>query len=996
MKRNKGILMTLTLSMALTIGVAFASWQTGEGGGPNSVVGSFNGSSVEPVARIDQTYYSSIEKAIDDGVLELCYPSTYLYEYDGTAASITQDNTSAWVDPNVLTISYVGSDSSYTPSSSTYTTGLPTNAGYYVIKIAASNGYSTSHTINCRISPKVLYIKETCSYSLDYDSSSRTSTTLFNAVTNIQFTDNQTTQSTYTFTSYAIVGMDNGMYYYPNSAISSSQPTLYANYVNACNSAGLLTSPQSGVTNIVGSTYAVTVASTDSNYEIANRCILKYKTALVDSTYYTIEDALSLSGTTIVTFAGDSTNNTSYVATCFCALTDENPYSSTLEYTMSKNMVINYQSGTETSFGTNSEAATGGYVYSSLIIPSNVTLNVSSSYSLTINAVLGYKQPQASATLARGVLLNEGTIIVYGNLYSYGYLKGTGIVIFESSSKAYDVLRHFDWCGGNTATKCNSNNCMPLNAWSLHNMSCTTKFKYGSKLYAQYYGYSSASPTPLILSNSTSDNCVFVIKDSSSFILKKASTAANNTSDTGLTLINGSNQTMGQKDIIELYGNFVDSTLSMTVYVTISTSTSMACPLGYMDVTLKNSDSDGNSYSTTLSISKSDFRFMPGTKMIIESGTTLTTSSGADLIFETWNHVNQTVGVDSSGSNFYYKCVDQTDAYMVVNGTCNANGSIAGKITTTTSGAKLVTGSSFGTMTFYVLYHAIGASSSGSVAYQVSSMYGYGYINQSSTLYNFAASKTYTSVGSYFSGTAGSASSEGTFNADGLTVSASCITGNTLVTLADGTQTKASNLKVGDLLKTWSFEKGDWVIEPIIFLEKQEDVEISVIILTLEDNNYIEISWKQGFFDTDLLDYFVVSESNYQDVVGRNILAFDGDMPVKKRIVSASIETKITSTYEIHTGHGYQFIANDILTIEPLINEHVWFTVNDDYKYDEELMKQDIERYGVLPYEVFADYVTEEQYDLFNGQYLAVPIGKGYFTFEELMEIIKRFLPGNS
>ncbi len=225
---------------------------------------------------------------------------------------------------------------------------------------------------------------------------------------------------------------------------------------------------------------------------------------------------------------------------------------------------------------------------------------------------------------------------------------------------------------------------------------------------------------------------------------------------------------------------------------------------------------------------------------------------------------------------------------------------------------------------------------------------------------------------------------------------AGCITADALVLLPDGTTTKAENLHIGDLVKTWSFETGGWVVEPIIFLEEIIDVHTRVITLTFDDNSSIDVCWKQGFFDTDLLDYFVVNDDNYQDAVGRNVLAFDGDTPVTKRIVSATSEVKLTSTYEIHSGHGYQIVANDILTIEPLINEHVWFTVNEDYKYDEELMRQDLETYGVLSYEAFADYVTEEQYDLFNGQYLAVPIGKGYFTLEELMEIIKHFLPGNT
>lgn len=226
--------------------------------------------------------------------------------------------------------------------------------------------------------------------------------------------------------------------------------------------------------------------------------------------------------------------------------------------------------------------------------------------------------------------------------------------------------------------------------------------------------------------------------------------------------------------------------------------------------------------------------------------------------------------------------------------------------------------------------------------------------------------------------------------------SSGCITENDFVLLADGSKVRPSSLKLGDMLKTWSFEKGCWVIEPIIFLEKIEDVYANVITLVFDDNSTIEISWRQGFFDADILDYFVVNDENFSESVGRNVLAFNGNEPIKKTIVAAYSQGMYTSTYEIHTGHGYQFVANDILTIEPLINEHVWFTVNENYKYDEELMRQDLETYGVLPYEVFADYVTEEQYDLFNGKYLSVPIGKGYFTLEELMDIIRHFLPGNT
>lgn len=224
----------------------------------------------------------------------------------------------------------------------------------------------------------------------------------------------------------------------------------------------------------------------------------------------------------------------------------------------------------------------------------------------------------------------------------------------------------------------------------------------------------------------------------------------------------------------------------------------------------------------------------------------------------------------------------------------------------------------------------------------------------------------------------------------------SCVTGDALITLADGLQTRADNLHLGDMLKTWSFETGGWVIEPVIFLEEKIDFTTEIITLFFNDGSSLDISYRQSFFDTDLLDYFVINNENYQSAIGHHVLGFDDGIPVTKTIISITKETRIASTYEFITGHGYQFVANNILTLEAPINAHVWFTVNDDYKYDEELMRLDLETYGVLPYEVFAEYVTEEQYYLFNGHYLAVPIGKGYFTLEELMQVISHFIPGNT
>ena len=70
-------------------------------------------------------------------------------------------------------------------------------------------------------------------------------------------------------------------------------------------------------TNVVGSTYVVTAAlsgSSAANYtlEITNPIIFKYKTAIANGTYYTIEEAIT-EATGDITFAGDAGNASSFV-----------------------------------------------------------------------------------------------------------------------------------------------------------------------------------------------------------------------------------------------------------------------------------------------------------------------------------------------------------------------------------------------------------------------------------------------------------------------------------------------------------------------------------------------------------------------------------------------------------------------------------------------------------------------------------------------------------
>jgi uncharacterized repeat protein (TIGR02543 family) len=132
---------------------------------------------------------------------------------------------------------------------------------------------------------------------------------------------------------------------------------------------------------------------------------------------------------------------------------------------------------------------------------------------------------------------------------------------------------------------------------------------------------------------------------------------------TALRSIVGNNQIKGIKQMVEIYGNYIDSVVSISINVTIKTSTSFSLPISHMDIILKE--------GTTLNLSNSDYLFLPGTCLEIREGARLNASSGVDIVFMRWNYFQ-------SGYNFFTNCVDKVDAYCNNAGSISSQGKIGG------------------------------------------------------------------------------------------------------------------------------------------------------------------------------------------------------------------------------------------------------------------------------------------------------------------------------
>ena len=454
----------------------------------------------------------------------------------------------------------------------------------------------------------------------------------------------------------------------------------------------------------VGSTYKVTAELDSGNYAFAvggNTIIVKYKTAKIGTAYYTIEDALSASGD--ITLAGDSSGPATYVITSFTQLSS---YSK--NYTLSgKKLIVPYNaSGDER----NTFTASGsfGNVYSALIIPNGVSLNLekngTNNATLTVAAYVGFNQ-NISTTLAKehGVLMNNGNLIVKSGctINAHGYIKGTGLIELKNDATAVDALSIYDWPGG-TAASDFYKNAFPTNAYTIHNISCRTKIYGGAMYKARVFVYLKKDNVPLIgtieikldeeitvVGNSDNHGMFYTNSTAEdTYVLKSVKAVNDINSNIGSRNQESGASAKNNRDLIAVFGNYFDSSVSIKVSkygidIALSTSTSVPLPIGYMDVTVSKG---------TLSLSASDYMILPGATIKVEEGANLIVGKDVDITAVPYDTIS------AYGWNINYTAfstwnnTNKTNGRFIINGTltCESGANIGGLVECEADGATVI------------------------------------------------------------------------------------------------------------------------------------------------------------------------------------------------------------------------------------------------------------------------------------------------------------------
>ncbi len=220
----------------------------------------------------------------------------------------------------------------------------------------------------------------------------------------------------------------------------------------------------------------------------------------------------------------------------------------------------------------------------------------------------------------------------------------------------------------------------------------------------------------------------------------------------------------------------------------------------------------------------------------------------------------------------------------------------------------------------------------------------------------------------------------------------SCFTGDTLVTLADGSSITLDSLEVGDIIMSWNAITGEFEAMPIALFWNHGENTYNIISLTFSNGKTLKVVTEHGFFDATLNKYVYIDAFNYNDYIGHNFACLDeNDMFENVTLITADCKTETSSCYSLRTACNDNAIVDGFLTLthEDIPGFLTYFEFGNGYMYDEVKMQEDIEEYGLYTYNDWKEYVSYEEFVALNGQYLTIAIGKGYLTYEDVLTLIE-------
>lgn len=612
---------------------------------------------------------------------------------------------------------------------------------------------------------------------------------------------------------------------------------------------------------------------------------------------------------------------------------------------------------------------------------------------LLVGGILGvgegnYQKPSGHTVNNYAQITMKGcsSIVNKGTIECRGYIKpfdektiNECNLLNESGSVVTVPFVLYDYRGGSYSSACNNENVFPFSIFDMPNCHINSTYNYGSTLKVLIHAYANDkvySPNPTVLLSK--DNGLFKLESGSVSFRYDPSTFNKTTNDANTgTKENGVN-----KLIVSINGSITLDSMTISLAGNSLKTSNFYVPFSYkFDISINS--------GTVLNIINK-VKFLSGSNLRIEEGATVNMDASTTF-YQRYDGHNTLADVypNSLGS-----------AKLINNGILNLNSSFGGKIDTSTENSVIKTGDNFSSQ---VTSREVLTGSSLGTKRTYFDITTYGYCNfckadNSSTIdAQLNKSNTYTSVkfDSKYSWV-GEIGSTTITEVHGASQNVNgCFAKGTKIMMGDGTLKAIEEIAFGDKIMTWNFFKGCYEEQYLAFVIDHGENSYETTMLEFSDGTSLSIIDEHGLFDYGLNKFVYLSSDNYSDYIGHEFVKNGHETNSLVKLINGSVKTEVTHAYSITSAYNYNSVANGLLTAPPPGEFYNWITMGEKMMYDSKKFHEDIETYGLYQYSQFEPYgISYETFEAFNGKYLRIPVEKGMFTFEYIIDLFNLYIDG--
>ena len=222
-----------------------------------------------------------------------------------------------------------------------------------------------------------------------------------------------------------------------------------------------------------------------------------------------------------------------------------------------------------------------------------------------------------------------------------------------------------------------------------------------------------------------------------------------------------------------------------------------------------------------------------------------------------------------------------------------------------------------------------------------------------------------------------------------------CVTPDTLVTLADGSQKRIDEVTYNDQLLVWDFYNGKYAVAPSAIIFNHGYANNTIIKLSFSDGTVVKVANLHQFFDCDLNEFVSIDADSVAQYVGHSFAKQSGDGYTTVTLEDYEVSVKYEGAYGIISAFHYNIIVEGMISTDFMLEDYDlfnYFEIGENMTFNKDQMQADIDKYGLYTYEDFADYLTYEQFVGFNVQYFKIAVGKGNYTYEGILDLIAEYL----